>query len=121
MPDDEIRSLIERDRASLERMANVESVTFVEQSLANAAGARSTARFDVRVIYERKIDVAAERERLSKELAKMTAEFERATAQLANEAFLAKAPAKVVNGLKQRQGELEVLIAKAKSALAELG
>ena len=119
--DAEIRSLIERDRASLERMANVESVTFVEQSLANAAGARSTARFDVRVIYERKIDVAAERERLTKELAKMTAEFERGTAQLANEAFLAKAPEKVVNGLKQRRSELEVLIVKAKAALGELG
>ena len=70
-------TLIERDRASVERMANVEALTFVEQSLANAAGARSTARFDVRVVYERKIDVAAERERLNKELAKMTGEMER--------------------------------------------
>ncbi len=95
---DEIRNLIERDRSSLERMANVESVTFVEQSLANAAGARSTARFDVRVIYERKIDVAAERERLNKDLAKMTGEMERRHAQLANEEFLAKAPEKVVMG-----------------------
>jgi valyl-tRNA synthetase len=51
----------------------------------------------------------------------MTGEFERGTAQLANEAFLAKAPEKVVNGLKQRRGELEILIAKTKSALAELG
>jgi len=119
--DDEIRSLIVHDRAALERMANVESVAFVAQSLANAAGARSTARFDVRVIYERKIDVAAERERLIKELAKMSGEMDRATAQLANDGFLAKAPEKVVNGLKQRRGELEVLIAKANSALAELG
>ena len=119
--DDEIRSLIVHDRAALERMANVESVAFVAQSLANAAGARSTARFDVRVIYERKIDVSAERERLNKELAKMTGEMQRATAQLANDRFLAKAPEKVVSGLKQRKGELEVLIAKANSALAELG
>jgi valyl-tRNA synthetase len=119
--DDGIRTMIERDRSPLERMANVESLTFVETSLANAAGARSTARFDVRAMYERKIDVAAERERLTKELAKLTGELERATAQLGNEAFLAKAPEKVVNGLKQRKGELEVLIAKAKSALAELG
>jgi valyl-tRNA synthetase len=119
--DSEIRGLIERDRASLERMANVESVTFVDASLGNAAGARSTARFDVRVIYERKIDVAAERDRLTKELDKMTGEMSRATAQLSNEAFLAKAPAKVVDGLKQRQAELEVLMAKAKSALDELG
>ena len=58
------------------------------QSLAKAAGARSTARFDVRVLYERKIDVAAERDRLSKELARLTQELTRATAQLSNEAFL---------------------------------
>ena len=117
----EIRSLIERDRSSLERMANVESVAFVAASLANAAGVRSTARFDVRVVYERKIDVAAERDRLNKELDKMTGEMGRATAQLTNEAFLAKAPERVVNGLKQRKAELEVLIAKAKSALEDLG
>ena len=119
--DGEIRSLIERDRSSLERMANVESVRFVETSLANAAGARSTARFDVRVIYERKIDVAAERERLIKELDKMTGEMDNTTRQLANEKFMAKAPAKVVDGYRQRKAELEVLIAKAKSALDELG
>jgi len=98
----------------------VESVAFVPTSLANAAGARSTARFDVRVIYERKVDVNAERERLNKELFKMTGEMGRATAQLSNESFLAKAPEKVVNGLKQRKAELEVLIAKAESALGEL-
>jgi valyl-tRNA synthetase len=119
--DDELRKLIERDRPSLERMANVDSVAFVPTSLAKAVGARSTARFDVRVLYERKIDVGAERERLNKELAKMTGEMGRATAQLTNEAFLAKAPEKVVNGLKQRRAELEVLIAKAQSALDELG
>jgi valyl-tRNA synthetase len=118
--DEEIRALIDRDRPALERMANIEAVTFAPQSLANAAGARSTARFDVRVIYERRIDVSAERERLSKDLAKMSGELERASAQLGNEAFLAKAPEKVVNGLRQRKAELEVLIAKVKSALEEL-
>ena len=119
--DDEIRKLIERDRPSLERMANVESVAFVPTWLARTVGARSTARFDVRVLYERKIDVGAERERLNKELAKMTGEMGRATAQLTNEGFLAKAPEKIVNGLKQRRAELELLIAKAQSALDELG
>ena len=118
--DDEVRKLIERNRSSLERMANVESVGFVAASLANAAGARSTARFDVRVIYERKIDVDAERDRLNKELTRMNGEIGRADAQLGNEGFLAKAPGKVVDGLKQRKTELEVLIAKAKSALDEL-
>ena len=115
-----VRSLIEQNRGAVERLANVEGVSFVEQSLAKAAGARSTARFDVRVIYERKIDVGAERDRLKKELAKLTQELTRATGQLSNEAFLSKAPPKVVEGLKTRKAEVEMLIEKIKSALDEL-
>ena len=119
--DSDIRSLIERNRAAVERLANVEGITFVESSLSKAAGARSTARFDVRVLYERKIDAAAERDRLSKDLTRLTQELTRATAQLNNDAFLAKAPAHVVEGLKKRKSEVEVLVQKANEALAELG
>jgi valyl-tRNA synthetase len=72
-------------------------------------------------VYERKIDVAAERERLTKELAKLTGELTRGTAQLGNEAFLSKAPANVVEGLKKRRAEVDVLVEKAKAALGELG
>ena len=56
-----IRKLIRDNAMAVERLANVDDIRFAEQSLAKEAGARSTARFDVRVIYERKIDVAAER------------------------------------------------------------
>jgi valyl-tRNA synthetase len=119
--DAEVRSWIERDRIALELLADVEGISFVESSLAKVAGARSTARFDVRVVYERKIDVAVECDRLNKELTKLTGELGRATAQLSNEAFLAKAPAQVVDGLKKRRGEVEVLVEKAKAALQELG
>ena len=119
--DTDIRSMLERNRAAVERLANVEGITFVEQSLAKAAGARSTARFDVRVIYERKIDVAAERDRLGKELLKLTQELTRATGQLNNEAFLAKAPANVIEGLKRRKAEVEMLVQKTNDALGELG
>jgi valyl-tRNA synthetase len=119
--DGDIRSLIERNRSALERLANVADLRFVESSLAKASGARSTARFDVCVIYERKIDAAAERDRLGKELARLTQELTRATAQLNNDAFLAKAPAHVVEGLKKRKAEVEVLVHKANEALGELG
>src|SRR5271167_1419605 len=64
--DSDVRSLIDRNRGALERLANIEALTFVD-SLAKVSGARSTARFDVRVLYERKVDVAAERDRISKE------------------------------------------------------
>ena len=117
---DGVRTLIEQNRSAVERLANVDSLTFVDSSLAKAAGARSTSRFDVRVLYERAVDTAAERERLSKDLSRLTQELTRATGQLNNQAFLAKAPAHVVEGLKKRKAEVEVLIEKIKSALGEL-
>ena len=94
--------MIEQNRGAVERLANVEKITFVDSSLAKRAGARSTARFDVHVIYERKIDVAAECERLKKELEKIEKEFANNQRQLGNEQFLAKAPEKVVEGLRRR-------------------
>ena len=117
----EIRKMIEQNHVAVERLANVESITFVESSLSNKAGARSTARFDVHVIYEKKIDVAAECERLKKELEKIEKELGNNQRQLGNEQFLAKAPAKVVEGLRTRGEELLVLREKAQSKLKELG
>jgi valyl-tRNA synthetase len=115
-----IRAMIEQNRVAVERLANVEKITFVQGSLAKQAGARSTARFDVLVVYERKIDVAAESEKLKKELEKIEKEFANNQKQLGNEQFLAKAPAKVVEGLRRREQELISLLGKIKSQLAEL-
>jgi len=120
-PDAAIRGMIEQNRGAVERLGNVEKITFMESSPANRAGARSTARFDVHVIYERKIDVAAECERLKKDLEKLEKEFGNNQKQLGNEQFLAKAPAKVVEGLRRRAQELTVLIEKTKSKMKELG
>jgi valyl-tRNA synthetase len=117
----EIHKLIEQNRGSAERLANVEKIEFVANSLAKLSGARHTARFDVHVIYERKIDVAAERERLRKELEQIEKEFANGQRQLGNEQFLAKAPTKVVEGIRRRAQELEILREKVKSKLEELG
>jgi valyl-tRNA synthetase len=92
----------------------------VDGSLAKQAGARSTARFDVHVIYERKVDVAAERERLNKEQDKLEKEFANNQRQLSNEQFLAKAPTNVVEGLRRREQELVSLRDKVKRQLDEL-
>jgi valyl-tRNA synthetase len=116
----EIHKLIEQNRSSVERLANVEKIEFVANSLAKLSGGRHTARFDVHVIYERKIDVAAERERLKKELEQIEKEFANGQRQLGNEQFLAKAPTKVVEGIRKRAQELEILREKVKSKLDEL-
>jgi valyl-tRNA synthetase len=117
----EIRSLLEQNRGAIERLANVESMTFVENSLAKLAGARHTARFDVHVVYEKKIDVAAEFARLKKELEQIDKEIGNGQRQLSNEQFLSKAPAKVVEGMRARAQELSVLREKTQSKLDELG
>jgi valyl-tRNA synthetase len=112
--------MLEQNLAAIERLASVERVTFVAKSLEKVAGARSTSRFDVHVLYEKKIDVVAERERLTKELEKIEKETANGQRQLSNEQFLAKAPAKVVEGLKTRAEELKALREKVVAKLEEL-
>ena len=118
--DADIRKLIEQNQGAVERLANVEKIEFVKHSLAKLSGARHTARFDVHVIYERRIDVAAERQQLNKELEQIDKEIGNGQRQLSNEQFLAKAPAKVVEGIRKRAQELAVLQQKVKSKLDEL-
>jgi valyl-tRNA synthetase len=119
-PEPAIRAMIEQNCSAVERLANVETIAFAGTSLAKQAGARSTARFDVHVIYERKIDVTAEHERLHKESDKLEKEFANNQRQLGNDQFLAKAPEKVVEGLRRREGELVALREKIKRQLDEL-
>ena len=119
-PEAAIRMMIEQNLGAVERLGSVETIMFVESSPANKGAARSTARFDVHVVYEKQIDVAFECDRLQKELEKMEKEFANNQRQMSNEQFLAKAPAQVVEGLRNRASELTVLIEKTKSKLKEL-
>ncbi len=81
---------------------------------------RSAGITSVHIDYEKTVDVAAERERLAKDLSKFEKEMESKQKQLQNETFLAKAPAKVVDGLRARAAELQTLIEKANAALRAL-
>ncbi len=115
----EIRTLIEQNRGALEhdRQANVETIRFAESSLEKLPNVRHTARFDVRLIYEKKIDIAAEREKAIKELERFEKELENIDRQLANESFVIKAPAHVVEKLRKRKEELLTLRDKIKKKL----
>jgi valyl-tRNA synthetase len=120
-PDPAIRGLFEQNLPSIERLASGEKITFVEDSLQKVGGARSTSRFDVHLIYEKKIDVAAERDRLTKELEKIDKQLTGAQARLGDEQFLNKAPAHVVEGLRKQVEELTIVREKILSKLKELG
>jgi valyl-tRNA synthetase len=118
---DAVRTLVDENRGMVERLAGVDGIEFVDASLAQMPGARTTPEFEVALVYEQKVDVAAERERLTKELNKLENEMANANRQLGNQQFLAKAPGHVVEGIRKRQGELEGLLEKVKTALAKLG
>jgi len=120
-PEPEMRNLIEHNRRAIERLASVSQIAFVETSLARLAGARHTARFDVHVVYERKVDVAAECDRLKKELEKIEKGIANGQKQLGNQQFLAKAPPSVVNNLRKQQQELAIVREKTRSKMKELG
>ena len=66
------------------------------------------------------VDVAAERKRLEKDLAEAQKELDNAAKKLSNENFLAKAPEKVVEGIKERQRVAHEEHERISTRLAEL-
>ncbi len=117
--DEANKPLMDAGRAIVERLGRVSEVRFVP-AIAAGLSQHSTPSFDVAVIYEREIDVPAERERLLKEIAKLDKILTGSDKQLTNEAFLAKAPPAIVEGLKKQAEENRILRQKAQDALANL-
>jgi valyl-tRNA synthetase len=114
-----IVALADANQDMLARMARVQSIEFPAEPL-SGSNARTTADFDVAVIYERQIDIPAERERLTKDLAKYEKGLTAADRQLSNEAFMAKAPAHIVEGLRKQSAETKILYDKTRAALDSL-
>jgi valyl-tRNA synthetase len=105
--------------AIVERLARASEVRFVQQISAGLLRRHAYAG-DVAVIYEATIDVPAERERLTKDIAKYEKGLASAERQLGSEGFLAKAPLHIVDGLKKQEAETRLLLEKARAALAAL-
>jgi len=114
-----LQKVAQENRDITEKLARVSDVRFVEQISAGLSK-HSTANFDVAVIYQRTVDVSAERERLTKDIARYEKGLAAAERQLGNEGFLAKAPAHVVDGLKKQEAETRLLLEKAQAALNAL-
>jgi valyl-tRNA synthetase len=115
----DLENVIRENRAIVERLARVSEVRFVEQ-ISVGLSKHSTPNFDVAVVYEHTIDVAADRALLTKDIAKYEKGLASAERQLGNDRFLAKAPAHVVEGLKKQEAETRLLLEKARAALDTL-
>ena len=106
----------------LQQLARLESVTHVEDLQQAAQGYVAPVAIvgDSKLMLKVEIDVKAERERLSKEAARLAGEVKKCQSKLGNERFVSKAPAAVVDTEKKRLAEFTALLAKVEEQLDKL-
>jgi valyl-tRNA synthetase len=102
----------------LKALAKLEDVTIVTDL--PEADAPVMLVDDFKLMLKVEIDVAAEKERLGKEIARLAAEISKANGKLNNESFVARAPAAVVEQEKARVAEFGANLEKLNAQLFKL-
>jgi valyl-tRNA synthetase len=100
---------------ALAKLADVEIVADLPEADAPVALAG-----DFKLMLKIEIDVAAEKDRLGKEIARLSGEIAKANGKLTNESFVARAPAAVVEQEKARMAEFSASLEKLTTQLAKL-
>jgi valyl-tRNA synthetase len=99
--DSAIRKLAEQNAEPLARLATLSSLNISSNRLDSAGAAvRSTSQFDLRIAYGDAIDKDVEIARLRKEVDRLAKDIASKQSRLADETFVSKAPAKIVEDLR---------------------
>ncbi|MCB4363869.1 valine--tRNA ligase [Hydrogenophaga taeniospiralis] len=117
-------AFMQANAAVLQGLAKLSEVKVFTDEAAWAAAAQAAPVAvvgEARLCLFMEIDVAAEKARLTKEATRLEGEIAKATAKLANEAFVAKAPAAVLEQEKKRVADFGATLAKVREQLARLG
>ena len=102
----------------LKVLAKLEEVTIVAEL--PEADAPVMLVNDFKLMLKVEIDVAAEKERLSKEISRLQGEIGKANSKLNNESFVARAPAAVVEQEKLRVAEFSSNLDKLQTQFFKL-
>ncbi|MFC0398519.1 valine--tRNA ligase [Paraburkholderia rhizosphaerae] len=105
---------------ALARLSEVRIIADEAQLDKEAHGAPIAIVGSDKLVLKVEIDVAAERERLSKEIARLNAEVSKCNAKLQNDSFVAKAPPAVVEQEQKRLAEYQTTIGKLTAQLTRL-
>ncbi|MFX1762457.1 valine--tRNA ligase [Paraburkholderia sp. A1RI-2L] len=105
---------------ALAKLSEVQIIADEATLDAASAGAPVAIVGTDKLVLKVEIDVAAERERLSKEIARLTNEVTKCNAKLGNDSFVAKAPPAVVEQEQKRLAEFQATLGKLTAQLARL-
>jgi valyl-tRNA synthetase len=116
-----VRKLVESNLEPLLRLANLSALHISAGHLdAKGAAVRSTAQFDLRIMYDEAVDKQVEIARLKKENERLAKDIESKKSRLADETFLSKAPPKIVEDLKATLAGREIEHQKLLDRLSQL-
>jgi len=119
--DAEVRAVLEQHAGTIANLARLEELVVGQPGQRPARAAVYVAeKLEVCVPMTGLVDFGAERQRLEKELKKIDGERRRSQGKLANDKFLARAPAEVVAKEKEKLAEFEARMEKLKRALEQL-
>lgn len=107
---------IEGQEVLLKSLARLDAVSFVSDTV-HGAVQQVLNSLTLIIPLEGVLDVAAEKERLKKEMAALKKTVEQVDAKLSNESFVAKAPAAVVEEQRQRRKAAQDSLNKVQEAL----